>query len=555
MPSKLRGVSLSISQSLILIGIIAVAALTTVIWIGYAGISNGRTAAQMADARQVDLRIVTLAELDLANLATVVSRRLNYEVFPAQFKKHARAGLQSLGANVDAIGGKIHGADEQKALAGLRDGLAGVKGVVAKIESDPTVDDEQKFIHAGAAVVAGLDVFRRSFEDQYKTAAKNKEASLDSAVSRPLAIGGITVAVLIAVMLVLGISIRRPLQQMTGAMRELASGNSAIVLPGLGRKDEIGTMAKAVEIFKQNAIERTRLEAETAERANRAAEERRRSMIDLADSFEAAVGNIVKTVSSSASKLESAASALTGTADTTQQLSGSVAVSAEQASTNVQSVASAADELAASVNEISRQVQASSKIAGEAVQQAQQTDARIGELSLAARRIGDVVKLITAIAEQTNLLALNATIEAARAGDAGRGFAVVAHEVKALAAQTAKATDEISTQIASMQSATEGSVAAIKEIGSTIGRISEIASTIATAVEEQGATTQEIARNVQRAAQGTTEVASNIAEVNKAAGETGSSSNQVLASAQALSGEGTRLKMEVDKFLTTVRAA
>jgi methyl-accepting chemotaxis protein len=243
------------------------------------------------------------------------------------------------------------------------------------------------------------------------------------------------------------------------------------------------------------------------------------------------------------------------TAETTQQLSAAVASASEESSTNVQSVASATDEMAASVSEISRQVQESSRIAGEAVTQARKTDARISELSQAAGRIGDVVKLITAIAEQTNLLALNATIEAARAGAAGKGFAVVAQEVKQLAAQTAKATDEIRSQIAGMQTATQESVTAIKEIGGTIVRISEIATTIASAVEEQGASTQEIARNVQQAAQGTAEVSGNIGEVTRGASETGSAASQVLVSAQSLANESNHLKSEVTKFLDTVRAA
>jgi len=221
----------------------------------------------------------------------------------------------------------------------------------------------------------------------------------------------------------------------------------------------------------------------------------------------------------------------------------------------VQTVASATDEMAASVAEIGRQVQESSRIAAEAVTQAQKTDARITALALAADRIGDVTKLITTIAEQTNLLALNATIEAARAGEAGRGFAVVAQEVKALASQTAKATSEISTQIGEIQIATRDSVSAIKEIGGTIGRVSEIATTIAAAIEEQGAATQEIARNVQQAAEGTSEVASNAAEVNRSATEAGSASSQVLASAKLLATESARLKREMDRFLTTIRAA
>jgi methyl-accepting chemotaxis protein len=354
----------------------------------------------------------------------------------------------------------------------------------------------------------------------------------------------------------IGRSVSKPLSAMTGAMIELAKGNFGIVLPGLGRADEIGEIAQAVEAFKINAEQKARDEAEAKIRQDQvAARQRKADMIRLADDFESAIGEIVETVSSASTELEASASTLTTTAVRSQELAIMVAAASEQASTNVQSVASATEELSSSVNEISRQVQESARMASEAVDQARKTNGRVGELSQAANRIGDVVELINTIAGQTNLLALNATIEAARAGSAGRGFAVVASEVKALAEQTAKATGEIGQQIASIQSATQDSVGAIKEISGTIEKLAEISSTIAAAVEEQGAATQEISRNVQQAAQGTVQVSSHIADVQHGASNTGSASSQVLSAAQSLSGDSNRLKLEVGKFLSSVRAA
>ncbi len=279
------------------------------------------------------------------------------------------------------------------------------------------------------------------------------------------------------------------------------------------------------------------------------------SMRKLADDFNSAIGEIIETVSSASNELEASAGSLTRTAEMTERLSATVASASDEASTNVQSVASATEQLTTSVYEIGRQVTESAAIAAEAVQQAEQTDAGISELARAAERIGDVLKLITFIAEQTNLLALNATIEAARAGDAGRGFAVVASEVKTLAGQTAKATDDIGQQIAGIQTATEASVAAIRKIGTTIRRISEIGATIAAAVEEQDAATREISRNAQQVAGATARVATNIGEVSRGASETGSASSQVLASARSLSSDSQRLKLEVGKFLDTIRPA
>src|SRR6266850_2382609 len=321
-------------------------------------------------------------------------------------------------------------------------------------------------------------------------------------------------AIAIGSMLTVIVRVTRPLTTLSIVVQRLADNDTAVEIPKMRRNDELGSMAGALAIFKKNIIDASRLHGEQADHEQRQSQQRKTDMVKLADDFESAVGAIVETVSASSS-----------------------------------------EEMTSSINEISRQVQASARMAGEAVDQARRTNDRVGELSKAAARIGDVVELINTIAGQTNLLALNATIEAARAGEAGRGFAVVASEVKALAEQTAKATGEISQQISGIQAATQDSVAAIKEIGHTIGRMSEISSTIAAAVEEQGAATQEISRNIQQAAQGTTEVSSNITDVQRGANETGSASTQVLSAAQSLSVESNRLKLEVGKFLNSVRAA
>jgi len=376
-----------------------------------------------------------------------------------------------------------------------------------------------------------------------------------ASTQRSLIVAGVILLLMLVVSIFVARSVTGPLQRMTVAMNDLASGNLAVEVPGVGRGDEVGEMAKAVEIFKGNAVARQALEAEQREAETRAASGRKTDMHKMANDFEAAVGQIVEAVSSASSQLELSAGTLTATAERAQELTTAVAAASEEASTNVQSVASATEEMASSVSEISRQVQQSARMATDAVDQARVTNDRVSELSKAATRIGDVVELINTIAGQTNLLALNATIEAARAGEAGRGFAVVASEVKALAEQTAKATGEIGQQISGIQAATQESVNAIQAISGTIEKLSEISSTIAAAVEQQGAATQEISRNVQQASMGTQQVSSNIGDVQRGASETGSASSQVLAAAQSLSGDSNRLKLEVGRFLNSVRAA
>jgi len=425
------------------------------------------------------------------------------------------------------------------------------------IENAKAIDGlTAEMAESAAAIVQGANVMKTDlFSDQQKVAAQS-----DATISETerlivmLAAGSFLLGAALA--LLMGNGISRPMTTMCKAMRELASGNFDVVLPGLGRKDELGEMAGAVEEFKMQAIAKAERDAATQDAQNKAGSEARRAeLIRFADDFEAAVGTIVSNVSSSAVQLESAAGTLTRTAESTQSLSSQVVGASEEASSNMQSVAAATEELSASVDEIGRQVRESSRIAEAAVLQAEQTDGRIGKLSRAAQQIGDVVQLITAIAEQTNLLALNATIEAARAGDAGRGFAVVASEVKSLASQTAKATDEISSHISGMQGATQESVAAIKEIGGTIAQISNIASTITSAVAQQSSATQEIARSVQTVAQGTHEAAANTMQVNRGATETGAASEEVLNSAKTLSTESTRLREELDRFMANIRAA
>jgi methyl-accepting chemotaxis protein len=459
-----------------------------------------------------------------------------------------------------------------------------------KIAIDSPATGSLENIESGywfAAITKKIELMK-SVEDKITSSLQATAAEIEDASHSAFLImsGVVTVLVLVTVVFALFVitSITRPIQGMTTAMNTLAAGNLETEVEGADRQDEIGSMAVAVQVFKDGMIERKHMREEAEKRAievhaeeerqreaehqreiqeqeaeeqrKRDAEEQQRIIMNnMADEFENSVGDVITAVSGAATQMLASSSQMTSTADQTNERSLTVATASEQASANVETVASAAEELSASINEISRQVSESSTLAANAVKEAQTSHDAVQGLVVSSKQIGEVVELITDIAEQTNLLALNATIEAARAGEAGKGFAVVAAEVKNLANQTARATEQIGGQITEIQNATEGAATAIEGITTTIGRVDEIATTIASAVEEQSAATNEIARNVEQASRGTSEVSSNIASVTEAAKETGQAAVEIKGAAQELSNHSETLKSKVDDFLGTVRAA
>jgi methyl-accepting chemotaxis protein len=412
----------------------------------------------------------------------------------------------------------------------------------------------KKVVPIGRAMDATLAKLVELNDKGAETAGQGADASYRNAILlMTLILGGAIVLGLGAAIYMVR-DIRQGIGSILKPMGQLTDGELSVEIPHQGEATEIGRIASALQIFKQALVAKQASdEAARAEEALKAARAQRIST--ATGDFETMIGELVDSLSSASTELEASATTMTKTSDGTMSLSDSAASASRAVTDNIQAVAAATEEITSSVNEIGRQVHESNRIASTAVSQAQKTDESIARLSLAAGRINDVVKLIREVAEQTNLLALNATIEAARAGEAGRGFAVVASEVKALATQTAKATAEIDAQVADMQTATAESVAAIKEIGSTITLISEVSSAIAAAVEQQGAATQEIARNVQQSAQLSTQVASGVTEVKRGSSETSGAAGEVLTAAQSLARESDHLKSQVETFLDTVRAA
>ncbi len=429
-----------------------------------------------------------------------------------------------------------------------RDFLAFVEARLAQDTEQKALSDGYRVVEAALATTKGA-VLRKQAEAAALRDARNAAIALVM-----WSVLGLGLAVVVSGSVAIGLAIARPISAMTGVMRRLADGDTGVDVPGSGRADEIGAMAAALAIFRENAVAAARLEAEQA--AERDAKERRARRLDaLMGTFEARVHGLVGHLSAAASEMEATANAMSATAAETNRQSGSADEAARRSAGNVQMVATATEELAASALEVGQQVGHSARIARGAVDQVRRTDETVRALAQGAQRIGDVVRLISDIAGQTNLLALNATIEAARAGEAGRGFAVVAAEVKILADQTGRATDEISNQIAGIQAATESAVSAMQTIGSVIEEVSRIATAISAAVEEQQAATQDIARNVAEAARGGEVMTGTIGEVRQAAAQTGAAASQVLASANELARNSADLRGEVDRFLGDVKAA
>jgi methyl-accepting chemotaxis protein len=501
-------------------------------------------------AKDLGTMQVEMREMRLAIAAADIDRALE------RLRTDAASAAQHIATAVDLTDESSDKQQLQK-INTLTDDYVTVSAELAAAAKDygDTVAKIQRSLDLGRQ----MNVLIEESTEDLISAAEDRNAQANTERRRfsniDLGIGLFVIFVLAGLTVFGAVAIAKPIRRIGEVLRELAGGNKDIEIPYRARTDEVGDNARAAQAFKEKLLRVEQLEIAEKEMAERMAEQRRADMLGVAGRFETTVASVVHSVSSSSTELEAAAEALGTMAEATRDMSGRVLSASTQAAENVQSVAIATEQLIASVGEIGRQVQESTRIAREAVAQAEQTDGRIAELTRAAGRIGDVVKLITDIAEQTNLLALNATIEAARAGAAGKGFAVVAQEVKALAAQTQKATNDIGMQIAGVQTATQDSVGSIKEIGGTITRIAEIADAITSAVELQAQTTREIADNVAAATGSAAHVAANLGEVNDSASGITSASAQILASAKSLSQEGNRLTAEMESLLSAVRAA
>ncbi len=442
-------------------------------------------------------------------------------------------------------------AEVEQLVSEYRAAFTEVYGVIT--ERNGIIADELDII--GPRIAGDIEDFKLAIKDAQDTLGPQATEAINSAVTTMLAVAGVALVVGALAALLIGRGISRPVVSMTGAMRRIADGDTSAEVPAQNQQDEIGEMAAAVQVFKENAIRIDRMRVEQEEAEKQAEAEKRAAMQSLAGEFEAKVGHVVQNLTASATELQSTAESMSAISEETSSQATTVASASEQTTANVENVASAATELGSSIGEISQQVQRQASMAEEAAMAAKSSNEQVRSLAERADSIGEVVNLITSIAEQTNLLALNATIEAARAGDAGKGFAVVASEVKSLANQTARATEQIAEQIKAVQEQTGSTVDAIGLINEKVDTVKEVAAAVASAIEEQNAATQEIGRNAQEASAGTRQVSESITSVTQAAGEAGQGSTDVLNASRELAQQGEALSGEVAAFIEQVRAA
>ena len=557
-----------ISLKVKMIGTVIMLAVLAVVLagVGIASLTRIHSATEQADGASTKLELAFTAQVNLISWFRGTEALILTDANPdsvAQGRKEARDNYRKLMATLDQLAPALSTDTGRAAIVKIKELATQYSSIEAKanqLYDQHQMDDLIRVMRSGSSlddqILDQLSKIVVYNDHEQQTQVEQVNETYKSADALLWWVSGVGIVVFLGLGLwVILAGVSAPLEGITRAMTTVAGGNLDAQVPGLGRNDEIGQLAGALETFKRNGYERREMAADQQRRQQEATEEKRRTMNQLADGFESSVRSVVEALSQAVNQLQADAQGLAATADQTNRQAVAVAAAAEQATSNVQTVAAATEELSSSVNEISRQVSESSRIANVAVDEANKTNITVAGLSDAAQKIGEVVGLINNIASQTNLLALNATIEAARAGEAGKGFAVVASEVKNLANQTAKATEDIQGQVGQMQSVTGTAVDAIKGITGTIQRMSEITTTIASAVEEQGAATREIARNVQQASTGTREVSSNIGGVTQAAGETGHMAGSVLGATKELSRQTDRLRQEVDAFVRRVRTS